>query len=314
MGAVSGDVRPFNIAAPTTAPTTGGTISVSHTYINDWRYIFVTDVDAKILLTENDSYWTVSTGNGLAGGNYDLRGAGTGFGIINNINDLRLILQNSVVGNPATNGGTTTDPQVNRTNVSLTNLNNSFFIATSDPADVLPITLASFNANVVDNKVNLNWQTANEINADYFSVQRSEDGTTWETIKKVDATGANSNSTTNYSAEDDNPFNGTSYYRLVEVDKNGKQTASDIRKVNIGNNNASIIVYPNPATDKISISFPKAIRYEISLITISGQIVHRYSANDTDIDLNVSELSAGIYFINISDGTNSETKKIVVKR
>ncbi len=314
MGAVSGDVRPFNIAAPTTAPTTGGTISVSHTYINDWRYIFVTDVDAKILLTENDSYWTVSTGNGLAGGNYDLRGAGTGFGIINNINDLRLILQNSVVGNPATNGGTTTDPQVNRTNVSLTNLNNSFFIATSDPADVLPITLASFNANVVDNKVNLNWQTANEINADYFSVQRSEDGTTWETIKKVDATGANSNSTTNYSAEDDNPFNGTSYYRLIEVDKNGKQTASDIRKVNIGNNNASIIVYPNPATDKISISFPKANRYEISFITISGQIVHRYSANDTHIDLNVSELSAGIYFINISDGTNSETKKIVVKR
>ena len=313
MGATSGDVRPFNIA-PTTGPTTGGTITVSHTYINDWRYIFVTDVDAKILLTENDSYWTVATGNGLTGGTYNLRGAGTGFGIINNINNLRLILQSSVVGNPAANGGTTTDPQVNRTNVSLTDLNNSFFIATSDASDVLPISLISFDANAVNHKVNIDWATANEINTDYFLVQRSNDGTTWETIQKVAAVESNTSSTTYYSAKDETPYSGISFYRLIEVDKNGKQTNSDVRKINIGRISSNIIAYPNPAIDKITISFPATDKYEISLINISGQVINRYSANDSHIDLNVSGLSAGIYFINISHGATTETKKIVVKR
>ena len=313
MGAVSGDVRPFHIA-PTTGPTTGGTITVSHTYINDWRYIFVIDVDSKVLLTENDSYWTVATGNGLTGGTYNLRGEGTGFGIVNSVNDLRLILQSSVVGNPAANGGTTTDPQVNRTNVSLTDLNNSFFIATSDASDVLPLTLISFSANAVNNKVNIDWQTANETNTDYFLVQRSKDGTTWETIQNAKAVGANNPSTTNYSAEDQNPYSGISFYRLIEVDKNGKQTNSDVRKVSIGNISANIIVYPNPATDKITISFPSSDKYEVSLITSIGHIINKYAVNDTHIDLNVSGLSAGVYFINISHGTVIETKKIVVKR
>jgi len=314
MGVVS-DVRPFNIAAPTTAPTSGGTITVSHTYINDWRYIFVTDVDGTVLLTENDSYWTVTTGNGLAGGNYDLRGAGTGFGIINSINDLRLILQSSVVGNPAANGGTVTDPQVNRTNVSLTDLNNSFFIATKDAADVLPINLISFTANAINNKVALSWQTANEINADYFTVQRSKDGINWEAIAKVASNGANASGTISYSMDDGNPYEGASYYRIIEVDTDGRQTYSDIRLVNFEGPSSAITVYPNPATDNINISLPETGNYLIRLINVNGQLVNNYTiANSDHILLNVSPIPAGVYFIHILYGKNSETRKITIRR
>ena len=314
MGVVT-DVRPFNIAAPTTGPTTGGTITVSHTYINDWRYIFVTDVDATVLLTENDSYWTVTTGNGLTGGNYDLRGAGTGFGIINSINDLRLILQSSVVGNPAANGGTVTDPQVNRTNVSLTDLNNSFFIATKDAADVLPINLISFSANAINNKVTLNWQTTNEISCDYFSVQRSKDGSTWETIQKVLAAGTSSNSAISYSVDDASPYQGTSYYRIVEVDNNGKQTYSGIRLVNFDKAFSNMTVYPNPATDDIKISFPETGKYEINLMSASGQLINTYIlANGDNIMLNVSAVQSGTYLIRINHAQTSETRKVIIKR
>lgn len=314
MGVVT-DVRPFNIAAPTTGPATGGTITVSHTYINDWRYIFVTDVDATVLLTENDSYWTVTTGNGLTGGNYDLRGAGTGFGIINSINDLRLILQSSVVGNPAANGGTVTDPQVNRTNVSLTDLNNSFFIATKDAADVLPINLISFTANVINNKVALNWQTAKEINADYFSVQRSKDGINWEDIQKITANDAGSTGTTSYSINDENPYQGTSYYRLIEVDLNEKQTYSEIRLINFEKAFSAISIYPNPATDNIKISLPETGNYLIRLININGQLINGYAiANSDNIMLNVSSFPTGVYFIYILHGQTSEIRKITIKR
>jgi hypothetical protein len=314
MGVVT-DVRPFNIAAPTTAPTSGGTITVSHTYINDWRYIFVTDVDATVLLTENDSYWTVTTGNGLTGGNYDLRGAGTGFGIINSINDLRLILQSSVVGNPAANGGTTTDPQVNRTNVSLTDLNNSFFIATKDAADVLPINLMSFTANVINNKVALHWQIAKEINVDYFTVQRSKDGMNWETIAKVTANGASSNGIVSYSIDDANPYEGASYYRIIEVDTDGRQTYSEIRLVNFESTFSAITVYPNPATGNINISLPQTGNYLIKLINANGQLINNYAiANSDNILLNVSSIPAGVYFIHILYGKNFETKKITIRR
>jgi hypothetical protein len=311
---VATNVRPFNIA-PSAAPTTGGTITVSHTYINDWRYIFVTDVDAKILLTENDSYWTVSTGNGLAGGTYNLRGAGTGFGYINSINDLRLILQSSVVGNPAANGGTTTDPQVNRTNVSLTDLNNSFFIATTDATDVLPINLVSFTANAVNNKVALNWQTSNEINFSYFLVQRSKDEMNWETIQKVAATGTSSAGITSYSIDDASPYQGKSYYRIAEVDVNRKQNFSEIRLVNFDKAFSAITVYPNPATDNIKISFPETGNYEISLMSASGQIISNYIlANSDNILLNVSAMQSGIYFIRIDHTQISETKKVIIRR
>ncbi len=81
--------------------------------------------------------------------------------------------------------------------------------------------------------MNIDWQTANEINTDYFLVQRSKNGTTWETIQKATAVGSNANSNTNYTAEDQNPYNGISFYRLIEVDRDGKQTNSDVKKVSI---------------------------------------------------------------------------------
>jgi hypothetical protein len=313
MGVV-GDQRPFNIS-PVTAPTSGGTINVALTYINNFAYVFIPDVDAAVVVLQNDSYWTVTTGNGLTGGTYDLRGAGQIFGFINSVSDLRLTLVNSVVGLPATNGGTTAFPQVNRSAVSLSNLNNAFYIGSIDPDDILPLTLISFTANSVNSEVKLDWQTSNETNTDYFSVQRSKDGTTWETIQKVQATGTNSNSTTSYSAEDNNPYNGISYYRLIEVDKNGKQTASQTRFVNFGKSFSSITVYPNPATDNIKISFPETGKYEISLISASGQLINSYVlANGDNILLNVSAMQSGMYFIRINHAQTSETRKIIIRR
>ncbi len=78
---------------------------------------------------------------------YNLDAQGTGFGLIGAVSDLRLTLINSGIGTPGVNGGTTLNPQVNRTGLSLANLSNSFYIGSiNSVSSPLPITLISFTA------------------------------------------------------------------------------------------------------------------------------------------------------------------------
>ncbi|MFY7900753.1 MAG: choice-of-anchor V domain-containing protein [Chitinophagaceae bacterium] len=96
------------------------------------------------------------------------------------------------------------------------------FIYSSSSVIALPIELKSFQANVIKEQVQLQWQTSSEINADYFVVEKSTDGQVFTALSNVKAAG---NSTTNqsYSYVDNQVayFNRTIFYRLKQVDKDG---------------------------------------------------------------------------------------------
>jgi hypothetical protein len=111
---------------------------------------------------------------------------------------------------------------------------------------LLPIELLSFDAsyNGKNNSVSLDWQTASETNNAYFLVEKSTDAVNWQAFTKVAAQG-NSTRISTYHTTDDEPGTGTLYYRLKQVDMNGKYTYSQTVELNIGANNA-ISVYPNP--------------------------------------------------------------------
>jgi hypothetical protein len=64
-------------------------------------------------MVRKDLRWTITSGNGLAGGSYNLQAQGTGFGLIGAVSDLRLTRINSGIGTPGVNGGTTANPQIN---------------------------------------------------------------------------------------------------------------------------------------------------------------------------------------------------------
>jgi hypothetical protein len=95
----------------------------------------------------------------------------------------------------------------------------------------LPISLLDFNAYPVLEQVEIVWTTATEINNDYFTIERSKDGISFEELMKVQGAG-NSNQILNYKELDSNPFEGTSFYRLKQTDFDGIYTYSDIRVVN----------------------------------------------------------------------------------
>jgi Secretion system C-terminal sorting domain len=309
------DYRPFYVSAPVTAPTSGGSISVAYNDATTNTSIPTYMDGAATIMVRKDLNWSVSTGNGLAGGNYNLDAQGTGFGLIGAVTDLRLTLINSVVGAPGVNAGTTANPQINRTGLTFANLTNSFFVGSINSVNTpLPIDLISFTASEVGNEIKLSWETAAEINNDFFTIQRSKDIAGWEDIIKVPGGGTN-NMTKSYTAFDQQPLTGTSYYRLEQTDMDGKKTYSPVISVKLGEKQPEISIYPNPATSQILITFPSIGNYEVALLNINGQIIYNpVHVNSNKFLLNVSKLETGIYFIHIHYGEIFETKKLIICR
>jgi Secretion system C-terminal sorting domain len=304
------DYRPFNVSIPT-APTTGGTISVTYTDATTTTTTSFAD-GASTVIARRDLNWGVTTST-LAGGTFNLEISGTGYGIIANVTDLRLTLIGSVVGSPGINAGTTSNPQVNRTGLTAANLTNTFYLGSVNTSSPLPVTLISFTARVQNNEVALNWSTAQEINFDYFTIQRSKDIAVWESIEKISGSASNGN-VNYYSGYDPAPYKGISYYRLMQTDLDGKWTYSFVRPVNLGVQ-VGISVYPNPAINLITINFSQADKYQVIIFNNSGQLmIAPVVVNGNRTSINVLNYPDGIYFIQVNHGSDSETFEEAIRK
>ena len=182
--------------------------------------------------------------------------------------------------------------------------------ANADGCATLPVELISFKAIKNNNSVDLTWSTASEINNDYFLVQKSDDNVNFETIESVDGNG-NSNVIINYFAIDNNPYSGVNYYRLLQVDYDGTQDYSNTIAVNfIGEN--EIIVYPNPTTGIINIE--GASNFQLMVYTPSAELLINTKIDNSDLyNLDLSNLSKGVYIIHLTSNCKTEVKRVIVR-
>ncbi len=209
--------------------------------------------------------------------------------------------------------------------ISGTNIfNGSWALAGSNSP--LPIELLAFDARLNHKKtVDLTWATAAEINNDYFTMERSADGTNFESIGTVDGAG-NSNQPLHYRGEDENPFRGISYYRLKQTDFDGRFTYSDIKKVRIEEGSTAVVqvsVYPNPATDHAYIQIQGAGIQENSRMEVYnalGQVVsHDFLAGMGSgkagvYELHTGNFNSGFYLVRILNGDDMlGSQKLIVK-
>jgi hypothetical protein len=307
--------RPFYVSAPVTAPTAGGTIAVSYVDATTNTSVPTYLDGATTIMVRKDLHWTVSTGSGLTGGNYNLQVQGTGFGLIGAVSDLRLTRVNSGIGTSGVNGGTIANPQINRTGLTAANLSTSFYVASiNSTSSPLPITLISFTAALENSVVKLNWSTAAEIDNDFFTIQRSKDESGWEDVVKIPGNGTSS-VTQFYSAVDQQPFNGTSYYRLKQTDIDGKESFSPVVSVKHTEELSSISVYPNPASNQLTVRFSSFGNYQCAIENMNGQSVRNaisVTGNETQFD--ISMLKTGIYFVRILHNGQCQTKKVMIYR
>ncbi len=121
--------------------------------------------------------------------------------------------------------------------------------------NVLPIGLLKFNATPDNNQVDLQWTTSTESNNSYFTVERSQDAATFDSIAVVatQAPGGNSSTALNYGTVDNHPYMGLSYYRLKQTDLDGNSTYSKVVPVDFAHKQ-NFAVYPNPSKGALYIT------------------------------------------------------------
>ncbi|MFN8237209.1 MAG: T9SS type A sorting domain-containing protein [Chitinophagales bacterium] len=184
----------------------------------------------------------------------------------------------------------------------------------------LPVQLTSFTIVPVNNSYfRLDWTTASELNCYGFEVQRSIDGSDFNSIGFVRGNGT-TNIVHNYSLEDNNVIPElVYYYRLKQVDTDGKLHYSNIIKSKLQGANDLFIsgFYPNPTTTSstLDIFTPEATSVNMDVYDILGQIVSRYEKNLTQgfnkISFDFSSLSKSTYIVEFKANNKTITKKLV---
>jgi hypothetical protein len=187
-------------------------------------------------------------------------------------------------------------------------------ITTSAP---LPIQLLSFTGKNYGAENVLTWQTASEVNNDFFTIEHSSDAVNFFELGIVDGAG-NSNQTLNYTYIDKHPGIGINYYRLKQTDFNGQYKYSNtIALENNTENHFDIInSYNNPEQNILELTFScsEECILNIELFDLNGKKIYSVVANtegsSTKILIPSHLLSKGIYLIKAYNGKEIITKKI----
>ena len=176
----------------------------------------------------------------------------------------------------------------------------------------LPISLIDFTAKAEGNRAKLTWQTASESNNKEFIIYRSSDDQQFIEIGKVDGKGTTS-ITSNYSLHDKQPLNGNNYYKLVQVDSDGRTTELGIRFLTFKLQLSSLNSFPNPTEGKITVHFD-ANKYKVLTITgIDGRVLQTKTLkpNEAIVELDLAGYSKGIYFLKLNGNGISDVQKVM---
>jgi len=197
-------------------------------------------------------------------------------------------------------------------------------------ATSIPVELTSFTASVIDGNVVLDWTTATELNNSGFEVQKLIDSNieklqNWEAIGFVSGNGTTTEKSF-YSFADQNPFVGTAYYRLKQIDFDGSCEYSNIVEVyfNLPIEFSLEQNYPNPFNPitKIRYTIPQNEKrktqdvslkvYDIIGNEVTTLVDEQREAGYYEVDFNSSNFASGVYFYQLKTGSFLETKKMLL--
>ncbi len=182
----------------------------------------------------------------------------------------------------------------------------------------LPISLSSFNASVVGKRVDVKWTTQSEINNDYFTIERSVDNISYQSLGRVDGRGT-STQTNNYLYIDNYPLQGISYYRLRQTDFNGRTETFPAVVVTM-KSTSGFSIYPNPSNSPVvHLSGNGSIaKSTITVQDITGKQVPFVSTPQENgtIDIVLDEAYAsrgGIFIISLINGQEQLRQRLIIQ-
>lgn len=179
----------------------------------------------------------------------------------------------------------------------------------------LPVTWVSFEVQKKGEASDLKWITAQEFNNAGFQVERSHDGRFFEPIGNVEPVSFSRN-VNSYSFMDMHPLKGNNYYRIKQIDLDGKAMYSPIRNLSFATLTAELQSWPNPVSGSLYVQIPEDVASEgqIRIINSIGTVVHteRYENPNSQLMIDISRIDPGNYHLVIETATNQYYKQIVV--
>jgi len=283
----------------------------------------VSNMDVSLNNISRCEYWTLSKVGGASNPFVALSWNTNSCGV-STVSDLRVVRWNALankwsdMGNGSATGSATAGTVLASSNSSIFNV---YTLGSIGSSNVLPIELSSFNAKYENNIVHVWWETMSEINNDYFTIERSTDGFSFEKVGIVQGAG-NSTIQNDYTFDDVNPYSGVSFYRLIQTDYNGKFEVFD--PVSVKSKGAIVdfevlSVAPNPFSDQLKVQY--SIQEEANLVfelySLSGSlIVHKdvqTSQGSATFEFDqITDIPSGVYIIKIlSEGAVLYSNKVI---
>ena len=182
------------------------------------------------------------------------------------------------------------------------------------PPVPLPEQLLSFTGTRLEAAAKLSWKTGEEINTASFDIQRSGDDQSFSSIGTVAAHGS-STTTTDYTFLDNNPLKGNNYYRLNQLDNDGRSTLSKTVVLNFAGT-LTVHISPNPAHGTANLFVGNASEaFLIQIVDLNGQTVKQLQAipGTANILIDVSSLAKGMYTVKVISSTAMTTQKLLVQ-
>jgi uncharacterized delta-60 repeat protein len=175
---------------------------------------------------------------------------------------------------------------------------------------ILPVSIASFSATKKQGSVEVNWQTAGELNIASYEVQRSSDGRNFITVGKLQASASSLSG--KYSFTDSKPLKAVSFYRLKIVHVDQSLTYSRIVAITMNSASVGLQSFPNPVSTTVNLQFtlPEG-EVILQLIDVSGRLLKKEQlwsdGNTMSTSLDMSGQKKGLYMLRI----NQHTLKLV---
>jgi hypothetical protein len=192
--------------------------------------------------------------------------------------------------------------------------NANIYIAGAD--DALPVQWLHFDAKNQGETVILTWSTAAEVNNHHYMIERSADGINFTNLGSIKAKGNQQHN--NYKHNDLQPLSGISYYRIRQVDKDGKFSYSTTKMVNRNKAGATLQVFPNPVGTghRVQLKYSgNAHKLQLQITNIEGQIMRKASGSLAELTQQVNEWlplqAPGLYVLTLHDNQHRHTAKLL---
>lgn len=193
-----------------------------------------------------------------------------------------------------------------------------FPMSSGNFGSALPVELNHFSANCADDKIQVNWTTASELNASHYILENSRDGVNWSQVAQFDATGT-TNQASNYSYTVQN-FGSVTYFRLIQIDLDGQQAVYGPISSNCDLENSLMTVHPNPTTENFSVVLQITQNIgnaQVELVDMSGRVIQSQTTDihngTTMLNFDVKAIQPGAYMIRVKGLNDKFTPMRVVK-